>query len=1247
MSGNRRTSVRLVLTCFAAGLAAQAGAAVHKSQGPALARLRASVGADARLSVNPATGTARFVSLPAGKTGDLSPVVTGTPAQKAAAFFAAHGGAFGIRDAAAELSLRKHTTDPTGMTHLDYQQVYSGVPVFAGVLKAHFDRGGALRSVNGVFVPEVNVSPVPRLSAADAGERALAAVAAQKQPEKAPAVRRSRLYVYRAGLAKGVPGSNHLVYEVEVGNQRDVRELVYVDAHRGNVVDQVTGIHEALARRVYDGGYGPSFVVWNEGDPFPTPDVDINNIITFTGDSYNMYFNAFGRDSYNGAGALMETVNDDPTINCPNANWNGVSTNYCTGVTGDDTVAHEWTHAYTEYTHGLIYAWQPGALNEAYSDIFGEVVDTVNGPNLPDTPRIADGCSQFGGAPPPTLTITGGPAAGSYFAVASANEPPLPFTVGPTQMALSVPAGACTAVSGVSGRIAIIDWTLLPGGGNECGSVVRATNALNAGATGIIFVAPAAGLLNLGSIAGIASVQVTNADGATIKAGLPADATISMSLGTDNTYRWLSGEDDPGFGGAIRDMWNPTCFGDPARVTAGLYTCAEGDSGGVHTNSGVPNHGFALMVDGGTFNGQTIAGIGMTRAAHIYYRAMTVYQSPASGFADHADALDQSCTDLVGAPLNDLFGGPPVTISPAHCTEAAKVPLSVGLRVDPTFCNFQPQFDLNPPPACPAGTTQSVFFSENFESNPFPAWTVNHVGATPDFTPRDWTWENTLPDRPGSALLGPDPDIGTCAPGGDESGVLFATSPAFVLPVGATPRLSFEFWVGTEIGWDGGNVKVSVNGGPFNLISGGDFTFNPYGATLQTVGAGNTNPMAGEEGFTGTDGGSVGGSWARAYVDLAPYASPGDSVRLRLDFGTDGCTGFVGWYMDDITVYHCGGASSLSVADAGLIEGNAGSASVSVNVSLSSPEIAPVTVSFATADGTATVADNDYAATAGTLTFAPGQTTRTVTVSITGDTTLEPNEAFFVNLSAASGSTIGDGQGAVTIINDDGGTGITETRSELRHGYRTVRSLDNSSNSNLFWIQTQAASSYEVVVDAGSGDIGSGNGPSLERLAADGVTSLGSAVPVGTGPARSLRWATSTAGALNLVRVQSANCTTDCGADDTYRLRTYETTYTIPRFNNTGSQVTILLLQNPTSAAVDATVYFYNASGLELASQTVSLGAKTLQVVNTAAIPQANGQSGTMVVTHNGAYGSLAGKTVALEPSTGFSFDSPMLPRNR
>jgi Calx-beta domain len=79
-----------------------------------------------------------------------------------------------------------------------------------------------------------------------------------------------------------------------------------------------------------------------------------------------------------------------------------------------------------------------------------------------------------------------------------------------------------------------------------------------------------------------------------------------------------------------------------------------------------------------------------------------------------------------------------------------------------------------------------------------------------------------------------------------------------------------------------------------------------------------------------------------------------------------------------------------------------------------------VTVDFASsADGTATVADSDYQAASGTLTFAPGDTSKQITVLVNGDATVEPNETFPVNLSNPANATIADGQGQGTIVNDD------------------------------------------------------------------------------------------------------------------------------------------------------------------------------------------------------------------------------------
>ena len=83
-----------------------------------------------------------------------------------------------------------------------------------------------------------------------------------------------------------------------------------------------------------------------------------------------------------------------------------------------------------------------------------------------------------------------------------------------------------------------------------------------------------------------------------------------------------------------------------------------------------------------------------------------------------------------------------------------------------------------------------------------------------------------------------------------------------------------------------------------------DFVYNSYNMFLAPP-PGNTNPIAGEQAFSGGDGGSVGGSWGRSIIDLSPYAQPKDKIRLRFDMGNDGCGGVFGWYVDDLSVYEC------------------------------------------------------------------------------------------------------------------------------------------------------------------------------------------------------------------------------------------------------------------------------------------------------------------------------------------------------
>ena len=127
--------------------------------------------------------------------------------------------------------------------------------------------------------------------------------------------------------------------------------------------------------------------------------------------------------------------------------------------------------------------------------------------------------------------------------------------------------------------------------------------------------------------------------------------------------------------------------------------------------------------------------------------------------------------------------------------------------------------------------------------------------------------------------------------------------------------------------------------------------------------------------------------------------------------------------VDDIIVSTapCGGGGvNLTIGDVTMAEGNAGNTTFGFAVSLSAAAPGNVTFDAATADGTATVANNDYVAFPTTpFVIAAGQTSVTVTVSVVGDLTTEPNETFFVNLTNVVGATPLDASGTGTIVNDD------------------------------------------------------------------------------------------------------------------------------------------------------------------------------------------------------------------------------------
>ena len=145
----------------------------------------------------------------------------------------------------------------------------------------------------------------------------------------------------------------------------------------------------------------------------------------------------------------------------------------------------------------------------------------------------------------------------------------------------------------------------------------------------------------------------------------------------------------------------------------------------------------------------------------------------------------------------------------------------------------------------------------------------------------------------------------------------------------------------------------------------------------------------------------------------------------------------------------------LKINDVRINEGNSGTSMATFTVSLTSASTSDVSVHYATADGTAT-AGSDYTATSGTVTIPAGSTSAHVQVPILGDTAVEPDETFFVNLTNPVNGSITDGQGQGTILNDDNTISVSDV---------TLAEGNSGTTAFNFIVSLSAAASFPITVN--------------------------------------------------------------------------------------------------------------------------------------------------------------------------------------
>jgi bacillolysin len=771
-----------------------------------------------------------------------------TPENRARAFLSEYGAAFGFRRDTDLVTVRAATKGAFGdMQSVRFRQRYRGVPVAGAELIVHL-RGSEVTSVIATDVSESDLASVA-MTPTIPSERALGRARAlmrriADRSEADPTLSQPRLEVFSRGVFEPRPAPGRLAWFVEA-RAPGRREMIWIDARSSAILLHFNQQPRARQRYVYDAQNSdviPGTPARSEGAP-ATGQTDVDQAYDYSGHTYDYFFGEHGWDSYDGLGApLVSHVRFcPPNYSCPwsNAWWDGAEMQYGEGfASADDVVAHELTHAVTEHTARLFYYKQSGALNESFSDIFGETVDLSNGAG-DDSPAV----------------------------------------------------------------------------------------------------------------------------------------------------RWLMGEDLPV--GAIRSMSDPTLYGDPGKTSDPQFVCQDSVTEDiVHGDAGVLSHAYALMVDGGQYNGYDVAGIGLDKAGRIAFRVLSEYLGPASDFYVTYEVFRQACADLVG--VNG--------ITAADCVEVDKALQAVEIDKGWPCATVVPP----PPPICPTGQA-APSFADDFEQG-FARWTPHTLSGVGGFWPESF-WPNSGAQHAYGDIYHMAGDVALEM----SDDVLVPTERAYL-------RFShyYEFGQNESTSAAGAVVEYSQDGGQTwqdaePLISGGA----GYNGMIHP---GVACDLAGRRAFTGEIHG-----YAVTELSLAHLAGQSVRFRFRLAGDSDSHRSNRFWLIDDVRLYSCEGAEprcGLTIADAETVEMDSGTVAISFPVRLNAPSAETVTVDYDTLDGTA-LASGDYIAQSGALTFPPDSTEQTINVSVVGDVLGEDDEDFFVKLSNPSGAVIDWGLGRGLILNDD------------------------------------------------------------------------------------------------------------------------------------------------------------------------------------------------------------------------------------
>lgn len=350
------------------------------------------------------TGALRFLhvqrgwQLPAGQT-----LARTNPAETARNFMLAHRSEFGVTNSRSALTVFRTLAD-SKFTAVRLQQTYGSLPVVAAEAVVHVGAAEEIRMILADLATELgplDQRPLPlspRIAAAEAQAQAIERVQAMTKSGPLNAAD-PELVVYAPDVL-GLPGEPALAWQIAIESTNEpfqTRGRAIMHADTGALLNYLDDIHSFSSRRIYDdnnsatseptlGGQSDNAVRVEGGPPIGIAEVD--NLYDFIRQIDNFYLANHQRNGFDGGGGTIYAVARDvpPGKTAPWGNATGGSnvTRFGLGFVADDIVAHEFTHCVTDATSRLLYQNASGAINESFSDIWGEFLDLTNGGQIPN-----------------------------------------------------------------------------------------------------------------------------------------------------------------------------------------------------------------------------------------------------------------------------------------------------------------------------------------------------------------------------------------------------------------------------------------------------------------------------------------------------------------------------------------------------------------------------------------------------------------------------------------------------------------------------------------------------------------------------------------------------------------------------------------------------------------------------------------------------------------------------------------------